>query len=128
MDDRKNITLIVLLTTVFVLLFLGAMFFGIPVWRVWQQELEGKAILARAEQSRKVLIAQASAERDSAVLRAEAIKIVGAAAKEFPEYRQQEFIGSFAHALEQGKISQIIYVPTEANIPIIEAGAHRAGR
>jgi regulator of protease activity HflC (stomatin/prohibitin superfamily) len=69
-----------------------------------------------------VLVTQAQAEKDAAVLRAEAIQIVGQAAKDFPEYRQQEFIGSFADALREGKIQQIIYVPTEANIPIIEAG------
>ncbi len=53
--------------------------------------------------------------------RAEAIKIVGQAAKDYPEYRNQEFIGAFAHAIQDGRISQIIYVPTEANIPITEA-------
>jgi len=96
--------------------------FGVPPYRVWQQRLEGQAALAKAEQSRRVLVAQAQSEMEAAELRAKAIKIVGQAAKEFPEYRQQEFIGSFVHALESGKISQIVYVPTEANIPIIEAG------
>ena len=42
-------------------------------------------------------------------------------AKDFPEYRTQEFIGAFADALREGKITQIMYVPTEANIPITEA-------
>jgi hypothetical protein len=93
----------------------------VPVWRVWQQGLEGQATLAKADQARKVLVSQAHAEKDAASLRAEAIKIMGQAAKDYPEYRYQEFLGSFAHALEQGKISQIIYVPTEANIPITEA-------
>lgn len=105
---------------------IAAFLFGYPVWNVWQQEMEGKAIKAKAEFSRQALISQAHAEKDAALLRSEAISIVGKAAKEFPEYRQQEFIGAFAHALELGKIAQIIYVPTEANIPIIEAGSHRA--
>lgn len=47
---------------------------------------------------------------------------MGQAAKDFPEYRQQEFIGAFAEAMKDGKIQQIIYVPTEAGIPITEAG------
>ena len=42
--------------------------------------------------------------------------------KKCPEYRQQEFINSFGAALKDGKIQQIIYVPTEANIPIMESG------
>jgi len=61
---------------------------------------------------------------EAAELRAEAIRIVGAASKEFPEYRTQEFIGAFGEAMQNGNIQKIIYVPTEANIPIIEAG-HR---
>ena len=55
-------------------------------------------------------------------MRAEAIQILGEAAQQYPEYRQQEFIGAFAEALQQGTIRQIVYVPTEANIPIMEAG------
>ncbi len=47
---------------------------------------------------------------------------MGEAAQKYPEYRQQEFIGAFGEALKSGTISQIIYVPTEANIPIMEAG------
>jgi len=68
------------------------------------------------------MIQQAQAELDAASLRAEAISIVGKAAKDYPEYRKQEFIGAFAEALQKGTIQQIIYVPTEANIPILEAG------
>ena len=90
-----------------------------PVYNVWEQEKTGQAELARAEQSRQILVTQAKAEKEAAVMRAEAIAIVGKASKDFPEYRQQEFIGAFAEALKEGKISQIIYVPTEANIPII---------
>jgi regulator of protease activity HflC (stomatin/prohibitin superfamily) len=90
---------------------------------VYEQRLKGEAELARATQQRQILVQQAMAEREAAEQRAQAIKIVGQAAKDFPEYRQQEFIGSFAEALKDGKINQIIYVPTEANIPIIERKA-----
>lgn len=93
-----------------------------PIYGVWQQGLSGEARLARATQERQILVQQAQAEVDSAELRAEAIGIVGQAAKDFPEYRLQEFMGAFAEALQSGTIDQIIYVPTEANIPIMEAG------
>jgi regulator of protease activity HflC (stomatin/prohibitin superfamily) len=118
--ERSN-ALFMIVLSLGTIAVIALLMFLVPLWRVWQQGLEGQAVLARAEQSRKVLVAQANAEKDSAVLRAEAIKIIGQASKEFPEYRQQEFIGSFANALESGKIAQIIYVPTEANIPIVEA-------
>jgi hypothetical protein len=100
----------------------GLLFFGLPLWNVWRAELSGRATLAMAESSRRVLVTQAQAERDAATLQAEAIAIVGRAAKDYPEYRHQEFIGAFAHALREGKIDQIIYVPTEASIPMLEAG------
>lgn len=95
---------------------------GCPNYSVWQQEKSGEAALAKASQERMILVEQAKAEMESAKIRAEAIEIIGQAAKDFPEYRAQEFIGAFAEALQQGKINQIIYVPTEGNIPILEAG------
>lgn len=104
------------------LLLIGSCMTIMPRYNVYQQRLEGQAILAHSQAARMVLVNQAEAELESASKRAEAIKIVGQAAKDFPQYRQQEFIGAFAEALQGGKISQIIYVPTEANIPIIEAG------
>lgn len=103
------------------LLIILALMFGLPRYSVWQQEMAGKARLAEATQSRQILIEQARAERDAAALQAEAIKIMGEAAQKYPEYRKQEFIGAFGEALKAGKINQIIYVPTEANIPILEA-------
>lgn len=108
------------------ILLVGGGMWGCPQYNVYSQRLDGEAILNKAESTRRALVVQAQAEKDAALLRAEAIKIVGQAAKEFPEYRQQEFIGAFAQALESGKIAQIIYVPTEANIPIIEAGRRPA--
>jgi regulator of protease activity HflC (stomatin/prohibitin superfamily) len=105
-------------------LFVGFLFWFFPTYNVWSNQKSGEAALAHAESVRMILVTQAHAEREAAVQRAEAIKIVGQAAKDFPEYRHQEFIGAFAEALKEGKIAQIIYVPTEANIPIVEAG-HR---
>ena len=92
------------------------------VYDVWSMEMQGKARLAEATQSRQIQVEQAKAEKESAVLRAEAIAIVGKAAKEYPEYRQQEYIGAFAEALKAGSMSQIVYIPTEAGLPILEAG------
>lgn len=99
-----------------------ALMFGIPIYGVWQQGLSGEADLAKADQTRQIIVTQARAELEAAKERAAAIGIMGKAAQEYPEYRNQEFIGAFAEALKEGKIAQIIYVPTEANIPILEAG------
>lgn len=98
---------------------------GCPQYEVYKQRLHGEAELARAHSNRMILVTQAEAEKQSAQLRADAIAIVGKAAKEFPEYRQQEFIGAFADSLRHGSVGQIIYVPTEANVPILEAGKRK---
>lgn len=107
---------------VVVIVIIGLLFFGLPIWNVWKSGLSGEADLNRAEQTKKIMIETARAEKESAKLRAEAIEIMGTAAKNFPEYRQQEFIQAFGEALREGTISQIIYIPTEANIPVLEAG------
>lgn len=121
MDHIKMLGIIGLIVFMFFAMIIAIMGFY-PVYNVWQQGLKGEAALARAEQDKKILVEQAKAEKESAQLRADAINILGAAAQKFPEYRQQEFIGAFAEALQNGTIDQIIYVPTEANIPMMEAG------
>jgi regulator of protease activity HflC (stomatin/prohibitin superfamily) len=121
MEDRTGcmITAVSIIATIVITIII---FWVWPIYSVWQQRLAGEAALARANQQRQILVAQARAEKEAAEYRAEAIKIVGKAATDYPQYRVQEFIGAFAEAMNNGKIQKIIYVPTEANIPIVEAG------
>jgi hypothetical protein len=86
-----------------------------------EKRYKGKAVLAEAENARKARIEAARAEKEAAQLTADAIKVVGQAAKDYPEYRQQEFYLALGDALHEGKIQQIIYLPTEAGLPITEA-------
>lgn len=121
---QKNLDLfVVLIAAIFLVALIILFLFAWPHYKVWKQGMDGQAALAEAEQSKMIQVQVAKAELESAKLRAEAIKLVGQAAKEYPEYRKQEFIGAFGEALRDGRIQQIIYVPTEANIPIVEAGA-----
>lgn len=110
------IGLIVIIVVISVVILFASQYF-----KVFSAKMDGKAKRMEAEQARLVLVEQARAERDAAKLRAEAIKIVGQMAKDYPEYRKQEYIGAFAEALREGTISQIIYIPTESGIPILEA-------
>lgn len=102
-----------------------AILFGVAIgyrhYNVWSMEMQGKAKLAEAAQSKQILIEQAKAELEASKERAKAIEVIGEAAKKYPEYRMQEFIGAFGQALDNGNINTIIYVPTEANIPVLEA-------
>lgn len=115
-------TLLIALICFIILMILILILFGWPHYKVWKQGMDGQAALAEAEQSKMIQVQVAKAELESAKLRAQAIQLVGQAAKDYPEYRKQEFIGAFGEALRDGRIQQIIYVPTEANIPIVEAG------
>lgn len=118
MSDAITLSVLGLAVVIVFAMFLAAF----PYYKVWKQEMNGKAALAEAKQSKMIQVEQARAELESAELRAEAIKTIGIAAQAYPEYRQQEFVGAFGDALREGKINQIIYVPTEANVPILEAG------
>ena len=131
MDTIDRVIAIVAVTIA--TLVLGSSLYGVVAayqpFKVWvagytvkQERLIGEAEFVRAEQNRRILVEQARAEKDAAKLRAEAIQIVGQAAKDFPEYRYQEFLGAFGEALQNDNFSKIVFIPTEANIPITEAG------
>lgn len=126
MSDEKPVTRKDITIALLIILSIPALFmYGCPHYHVWKQGMEGEAMLRRAQQEKKIMVEQALAEKEAAAHRAQAIEIIGEATKKYPEYRQQEFIGAFGEALKEGKIDQIIYVPTEAGIPIMEAGRHR---
>ena len=101
---------------------------GVPYYNVWEQEMSGKAEFAKAEQNRKIRIEEAKANLESEKLNAqseierakgaaEAIKIEnGAITPTYIQYlwvRQQNL---------SGNNSKIIYIPTEAGLPLLEAG------
>ena len=120
-EKGDALMLLVIAMVVFSVATIAVLMFVIPKWNVWRAGLQGEALKMKAEQTKQILVTQAQAELDAAGLRAQAIEKIGAMAQRYPEYRQQEFIGAFAEALHEGNIHQIIYVPTEAGIPIIEA-------
>lgn len=100
-----------------------------PNYRVWQQEMEGRAELSRANQNRQIAVADAAAAReraegeaDAEVIRArgtnESNRIVtegltGPAADRYLEYLRVQVLSAHPGAL--------VYIPTEAGMPILEA-------
>ncbi len=100
-----------------------------PVYNVWQQGLTGEAELARAEQNRQILINEAKAKKESSVFWAEAEIERARGAAEANKIVADSLGGSegylrwlFIEKLDEIKSGQIIYLPTEAGIPILEAG------
>lgn len=110
-----------------VVVVLGLMF-GIPAYQVWEQEMAGKAELAKAEQNRQILIQEANANLEAERLNAQAEveRAKGAAqaieienGKLTPTYIQYLWVRQQKNF--EGKT--IIYVPSgEMGMPITEAG------
>ncbi len=106
-------------------------FWGCPHYHVWQQGLAGEAELMRAQQNRKIAINEAEAKMEASKLLAsaeverakgvaQANKIIGEGLKGHEEYLRYLWIMSLEHASSKGET--IVYIPTEANLPIMEAG------
>lgn len=100
---------------------------GIPQYSVWQQELAGQAELKRANWNRQIAIKEAEAKLESAKLEArseverakgaaEANKIIGDSLKGNESYLRYLWITNMNNEKE------VIYIPTEAGMPILEAG------
>lgn len=112
-------------------IFLGLIvlsMWGCPKYNVYHQRMEGEALLAHAQASKEVQVAEARAKMESAAMLAQAdtIRAHGVA-------RSNQIIGeslrnneNYLHWLWIDNIEKnpqaVIYVPTEANLPILEAG------
>lgn len=112
-----------LLAVVAILLIL----FGYPQYRVYSQRLSGEAALAEAQSSRQVAILEARAKKESAIALAEAEVIRARGAAQANAILQNSLGGPEGYlrylqiqALESSRAS-LIYVPTEAGLPITEA-------
>lgn len=117
---------------VFVVCFLAAGVGGCcwikPNYNVWEQEKDGQAAYARAESTRKIAVLEAQAKLDSAKLLADAEvarargvaqanEIIGKSLEGNELYLHYLWINN----LHEGR-NDVIYVPTEAGIPLMEAG------
>lgn len=127
MNNNYNISLgHILVGGLVTVILLVCLFIGIPMYNVWQQEMQGKAEFAKAEQNRKIKIEEAKANLEAEKLNAqaeierakgaaEAIRIEnGSLTPTYIQYlwvrQQKDFTG------------KVIYIPTEASLPILEAG------
>lgn len=121
-----------------------------PKYKVYQKELNGRADLKEAEWSKQILIEEARAREQAALMQAkarvtlaeaqgqakivqakaegeadierakaaaEANRIIGQSLKDNEEYLRYIWI----KGLQDGK-GERIYIPTEAGLPILEAG------
>ena len=123
---QLNFKAVLIITILGITAILGLMF-GMPMYNVWQQEMTGKAEFSRAEQNRRIKVEEAKAEKESAIFRAEAEiiraegvakanEIIGGSLKDNKDYLTYLWIQAL-----YDESNSVIYVPTEANLPILEA-------
>lgn len=97
-----------------------------PTYNVWSSEMAGRAEYARAESSRKIAIleAQAKEEAAKALAKAEVERAKGVAAANQIIGDSLKGNDAYLHYLwlDELKHANVIYVPTESNLPILEAG------
>lgn len=102
--------------------------YGWPQYQVYQQRMAGEAELANAEYSKQVQIKDAEGKLAAAsklaqveIARAQGVakanQIIGDSLKDNEAYLRYLWITD----LNNGKAPTVIYVPTEANLPILEA-------
>jgi hypothetical protein len=111
-----------------VFLFVAFLMWVLPVYSVWSRKKKGEADLAEANFGEQVAIAQANARLKAADLNrmaeeidalavSNSVKVIGNALKNNEGYIRWQWIKMMGET-----DSDIIYVPTEANLPILEAG------
>lgn len=115
---------IVALAIISLAIILGLMF-GLPLYNVWQQEMSGKAELAKAEQNRQIKIEEAKANLEAEKLNAQAEVERAKGAAEAIRIENGSLTPTYIQYLwvrQQNNVpDKVIYIPTEANLPILEA-------
>ena len=109
---------------------IGGVWYAYKTVQVWGAEMSGRAVLAEAEYSRQVRVQDAQAKLDASELEGQAeltrAEYASDANAELAEglggpegYLRYLYIRMLE---EQGNTGQVIYIPTEAGMPILEAG------
>ena len=126
LSRQRTTKTIAYITSLAVAIIIVGLAFG-PIYSVWAQRLSGEAELARAEANRQIRVLEAKAEQEAAkalaeaeVTRAEGVaranKIIGDSLQNNEGYLRYLWIQGL-----QNNHMQVVYVPTEANLPILEA-------
>jgi regulator of protease activity HflC (stomatin/prohibitin superfamily) len=104
----------------------------IPHYNVWEQSLQGKAELSRADYNRQIAVVEADAKLSAATKLAEAEverakgvasanKIIGDSLRQNEDYLRYLWITDVAGSNVD---KTVVYVPTETNLPILEANRY----
>lgn len=136
-DDEPRVGVIMAIIAIFLVGITVLWMAVMPTYRIYRQNKQGEANLRQQEWEKKILIEQAKAQNESATLNAEA-RIKQAKAEAEAEIVRSRGVAeankiiadslqgneSYLRYLWIDKLSDksVIYVPTEAGLPILEAG------
>jgi hypothetical protein len=112
--------------------FIAFLCWVLPIYSVWAAHKSGQADLAKAKNEQQVQVAEANGRLNAAeinkqaqMIEAEAIsksvEIIGKSLHDNAGYLQWQWI----KMMEDRDSGDTIYVPTEAGLPILEAGKRR---
>ena len=118
---------LVIISVLVVIAVVAWILFGYPIWRVWASHREGLADLQQAKNEQQIQIAEAQSRLDAAeinkkaaIIEAQAvsaqIKEIGVQLATHDLYLKWQWI-----KMMEDRDGETIYVPTEANLPILEA-------
>lgn len=127
-DDRTTGAFLGTLFAWLVIFAIVGGMWGCPSYNVYERGKAGEAELAQANYNREIAVKEAEAKRDAAVSLAQAEverakgvaaanQIIGQSLKENEDYLRWLWI----EGLKENQ-QQVIYIPTEGGMPILEAG------
>lgn len=136
MNDAGGVLILIVLGLI---VAIGAGF-GCPSYNVYLAEMSGKAALAKAEQDREIVVREARANSEAAELDAKS-RVTRAEAEARAEVERARGVAEanriiaeglggadgylrylYIDALRSCEAGDVIYIPTEAGVPILEAG------
>ena len=139
MSEGWRIGLVCVAVFLFLACGVGDCMYGYPRYKIYSQTKRGEAALRESEWNRKIRVEEAKAKQQSLELEAEgqlaaeklhaqseverakgvaeANKIIGESLRDNESYLRYLWV----KGLHDGS-SEVIYVPTEGNLPILEAG------
>lgn len=110
--------------------------FSLPPYLTWaakqsiaKNEARGVAVLARSSKEAEIIVETAKMEAtamsilaagqsNASLSKAESLRVLGEAARRYPEYAKDEYLLSLSRSINKGDIDSVLYVPTENNVPV----------
>lgn len=125
-EERKRVTKIVAVSIAALLVIIAILMAVVPPYKVWSQEMKGKAEFAQAEQNRRIRIEEAKANLEAEKLNAQAEIERAKGAAEAIQIENGQLTTTYIQYLwvrqqANNQIQKIVYIPTEASMPILEA-------